>query len=681
MTTFEFITPQHLERLAVIYIRQSTPQQTLSNQESLRLQYALQQRARELGWTADNIEVIDADLGLTAAAAGHRAGFKELVAKVTLGKVGIILSLDVTRLSRNCTDWYPLLDLCGFKSCLIADRDGIYDPATANGRLLLGLKGQISELELHTIRARLTTGLLNKAQRGELALKLPVGLIRNESGVVEKHPNLEVQQRLELVFSTFLQVGSASRTARALNEQELTIPRRDRFGDVTWQRPTVTAILSILRNPAYAGAFVYGRRQNVRKDLAHRPWHKSLPREEWKYVVHDQYPAYIDWAAWEKIQQTLDQNRADYSRDSLRGIPREGAALLQGIVYCGESGHRLGVQYKQRTHYCCVAMRNRYGGPACQRIPADPVDAAVVKAFFEALAPAELNVYQRALREAQDAMEKISRAHLLQLERLRYEAALAERQFRRVDPDNRLVAAELERRWEDALRTLRRTEQDWQERSEPTTTCLSLDSELKTALIDLGRRLPQVWGSGRLSHAQKKAMLRCLIEKVVVHRAVRDRIQTRIVWRGGSVSELSIPLAVGSFAALSCATELESRTLELVRGGHSDMEIARRLSSEGIRSARSLSVPESTVRRIRLKHRLLVDRRHPVRLRPTGNISVKELAQRLAVPQHWVYYQIQRGRIEVPRDPVTGLYLFPDQPKTVERLKKLRDGKLKIVRL
>ena len=440
MSTADLITPQHLARLAVIYIRQSSPQQVLSNQESLRLQYALRQRARDLGWPPDRIEIIDADLGLTAAAARHRTGFKDLLAKVTLGEVGLILSLEVTRLSRNCTAWYPLLDLCGFKRCLIADRDGVYDPGTANGRLLLGLKGQISELELHTIRARLTSGLLNKAERGELALRLPVGLIRADTGVVQKDPNLELQQRLELIFATFLEVRSSSRTARRLNEQGLTIPRRDPFGEVVWQRPTVSAVLSILRNPAYAGAFVYGRRQSVRQDLAQRPWHKRLPREEWKYLVRDRYPAYVEWSNWERIQQMLDQNRADYSRDRTRGIPREGAALLQGIVYCGESGHQLSVQYKERTHYCCIALRNRYGGPLCQRIPADPVDAAVVRAFFAALAPAELNLYEQALREEKEAAGKVIHAHLQQLERLRYEAALAERQFRRVDLDNRLVA-------------------------------------------------------------------------------------------------------------------------------------------------------------------------------------------------------------------------------------------------
>jgi DNA invertase Pin-like site-specific DNA recombinase len=295
MNRSELIQPQHLTRLAMIYVRQSSPQQVLNNQESLRLQYALQQRAQELGWPPDRIEIIDADLGLTAAAAQHREGFKELLARVTLGQVGMILSVDVTRLSRNCSDWYPLLDLCGFKNCLIADRDGVYDPGTANGRMLLGLKGQLSEIELFTIRARLTAGLLQKAQRGDLAQQLPVGLVRDEQERVQKDPHLDVQQRIELVFALFLELKSASKVAQRMNQRELLLPRYDRFGDLLWRRPTIGAVLLLLRNPAYAGAFVYGRRQSVRKDLAHRPLARPLPREAWQVCVRDKYPAYISW--------------------------------------------------------------------------------------------------------------------------------------------------------------------------------------------------------------------------------------------------------------------------------------------------------------------------------------------------------------------------------------------------
>jgi len=267
MPTSELITPQHLARKALIYVRQSSPHQVLSHQESQRLQYALAEHAVALGWRPEDVHTIDADLGLTATAAEHRQGFKDVVAQVTLGEVGIILSYEVARLARNCSDWYPLLDLCGYRGCLIADDDGIYDPGSANGRLLLGLKGQLSEYELHTIRARLTAGLLNKARRGELALQLPVGLVRDALGRVTKDPNREVQDRVQLVFTTFLEVRSASKVLQHFNARSLSLPRRDRFGDVVWKQPTVAALLAILKNPAYAGAFVYGRTRT--RNLTH----------------------------------------------------------------------------------------------------------------------------------------------------------------------------------------------------------------------------------------------------------------------------------------------------------------------------------------------------------------------------------------------------------------------------
>src|SRR5579859_3354073 len=390
MIISELVTPQHLQKKAIIYIRPSTPHQQISNQESLRLQYALQERAQSLGWQAQDVEIIDADLGLTGASAQHRAGFQELVAKVTLGQVGIILSVDVTRLSRNCSDWYPLLDVCGYRGCLIADNDGIYDPGSANGRLLLGLKGQLSELELHTIRARMTAGLLNKAKRGELALALPVGLVRDALDRVHKDPNREVADRLELVFTSFLRLRSASKVLGFLNAHALLLPRRDRFGDLVWKKPTGAAILQILKNPAYAGAFVYGRTRSVRRETASmRAKQIRLPMEEWKIRVNDVYPAYVPWETFERIQSMLQDNYAEYDRNKTRGVPRPGAALLHGLVHCGECGHKMVVQYKGGTRYLCNFLRQKYQVPVCQNIPGDSVDPHIVEVFFQALSAVE----------------------------------------------------------------------------------------------------------------------------------------------------------------------------------------------------------------------------------------------------------------------------------------------------
>jgi DNA invertase Pin-like site-specific DNA recombinase len=677
MNSSELVTPQHLARTAIIYIRQSSPHQMLSNQESLRLQYALEQRALGLGWRPEDIEIIDADLGLTGASAQHREGFKEVVSRVTLGQIGIILSSEVTRLSRNCSDWYPLLDICGYKDCLIADGDGVYDPGTPNGRLLLGLKGQLSELELHTIRARMTAGLLNKAKRGELALQLPVGLVRQNDETVVKDPNREVQERLDLIFTTFLQRKAGTRVLRFFNDHELLIPRRDRFGDLVWKKPSIASILAILKNPAYAGAFVYGRTRTTR-DPSGKVTIKRLPMDQWRICVKDKYPAYIGWETFEKIQAMLKDNYAEYDRNKSRGVPRPGSALLHGIVYCGECGHKMVVQYKGGTRYLCNYLRQQYRVPVCQYIPGDPIDVGVVEAFFQALSPIELDAYERALATQKETDEKTELAHRQQLERLRYQAEFAWRQFNRVDPDNRLVAAELEQRWEAALRALKQEEETDTQRQPTPKPLLSLPPELKEAFVAVGQKLPQIWHQEVLTREHKKALLRCLIDKVVIHRQVQDRVQTRIVWQGGDITTLEIPVPVGSFADLSTAAEMEKIILDLSRKGKTDEEIAEYLTTLGHRSPMQTDrVLPSTVQIIRLKHGIFQRRSqsHPRRI--DGYLTVPQIAGQLDISPHWVYDRINNGCIQIVKDPETGLYLFPDEPATLEMFKDLKDGNLK----
>jgi DNA invertase Pin-like site-specific DNA recombinase len=671
MSSSDLVTPRHLRGKALIYIRQSTPHQVLSNQESLRLQYALRQRAVGLGWPPDAVEVIDADLGRPATAVAHRPGFQDLVAQVTLGQVGIVLSFDVTRLARNCSDWYPLLDLCGYKGCLIADRDGVYDPALPNDRLLLGLKGQLSEFELHTIRARLTAGLLNKAARGELALSLPVGLVREADGTVAKDPDREVQDRIALVFAAFLRLRAASEVLRFLNAEALTLPRRDRFGDIVWRAPTVAAILAILKNPAYAGAFVYGRTRSVPGGRASgKSAQQRLPLDQWKIRVNDVYPAYVGWTDFVRIQALLRDNYAEYDRNKTRGVPRAGAALLHGVVYCGECGHKLLVQYKGGTRYLCNYLHQQYGVPVCQNLPADPVDAWVVEAFFEALSPVELDAYTRAVATARETAARLDHARRQQLDRLRYQAALAERQFTRVDPANRLVAAELEQRWETALRALKAAEDAAAQ--PPDTALVVLPDDLRDAFTDVGRQLPRLWERGVLSQPQKKALLRCLIDKVVLHRVARDRVRARIVWKGGATTTRELPVPVGALADLTGVAELERLILELAGRGLADEAIAAQATRAGYRSPRRAVVLPSTVRTIRLRHRVLhqPSQSHPRRV--AGALTVAQLARRLAVSPHWLYDRIRNGTIAATNDPAMGSYLFPDSPATLEQFTKLK---------
>jgi DNA invertase Pin-like site-specific DNA recombinase len=671
----ELVTARHLSRKAVIYIRQSSPHQVLTNQESLRLQYALQQRACELGWQEGSIEVIDADLGLSGAAAEHRRGFKELIARVTLGEVGIVLSSEVTRLARNCSDWYPLLDLCGYRACLIADRDGVYDPGSLNGRLLLGLKGTMSEVELHLLRGRLTAGLLSKAARGELGLMLPAGLERDADGRVIKDPDREVQDRLTLVFTTFLEQGSVAKVMRSFRSRQLTVPRRDRFGEVAWRAPTTGVLGRILKNPAYAGAFVYGRTRSCHRHYASgRLATTRCPMAEWKIVVQGKYPAYLDWGSFERIQAMPRDNHAEYVRNKTRGVPRDGAALLQGIVCCGQCGHKMVVQYRAGNRYVCNHLHTSCGEPVCQHLPADPIDAAVVAAFFAAVTPAELEAWARAHDARRQAEAALDRAEAQQVERLRYQAALAERQFHKVDPDNRLVAAELEHRWELALRELRQAEGALARHRAARARPETLSAEDRERFLMLGPQLPAMWQQAEMTRERKKTLLRSLIDKVVLRRMAAERISIRIVWRGGEISAREIEVAVYTHRVLARGTEMEARLLELARQGMSDASIAAQLSREGYRSARCDHVPVGTVHHIRQHHRVLRGCRRARPYHVPGWLTMAELVRRLQVPRDWIERRIRKGTIAITRDAASGRFLFPDTDATLARFEALKAG-------
>ncbi len=670
----ELIQPTHLKRKAVVYIRQSTPHQVVSNQESLRLQYALRQRACELGWHEADIDVIDADLGLSGASAAHRSGFKELVGRVGLSEVGLILSIDVTRLARNCSDWYPLLDICGLRECLIADRDGVYDPGSANGRLLLGLKGTISELELHTIRSRLTAGLIAKAKRGDLALNLPVGLVRDSSGVVLKEPNIAVQERLNLVFELFLKVRTVAKVMRMLNERGLDLPRRDRHGELRWTRATVSAVSSILKNPAYAGAFVYGRTR-IRAACEDRCSAKvAKPIEEWRIVVKDRYPAYIDWPTYENIRSIVSDNRAEYMRTKTRGAPRDGELLLHGIAWCAHCGHKMYVRYKGGGEYVCNHLRTHSGLPTCQHIRATQVDAAVADAFLTALAPVELDALSRA-RRTQSQVDAALRANAeREVERTRYAAALAERQFNRVDPDNRLVAAELERRWEAALVEARAAEAALaaQSASRPAPQ-VAMGKALNSKVVALAGRLPQIWADPATTDAHRKALLRCLVEKVVLDRGTCDIALARIVWRGGAVTDLDVKMRVNSVAKLTRGKEMYEQTLELARAGVPDDEIAKGLTREGHRSPNCADkVLPVTVQRIRLAAGIKVAVQRNRWCHNPDLLTANEFASKLGIPVNWLYVQIRKKHLLIDRQP-SGAYLFPDTPAALNKVRSLRN--------
>lgn len=675
MTSSDLVTPDHLARWAVIYIRQSSPQQVINHQESLRLQYNLRQRAVACGWPESLIDVIDCDLGQTGRTTRGRVGFAELISRVTLGEVGVIFAYDVTRLARNCTDWYQLLDLCGFRTCLVGDQDGICDPATANGRLLLGLKGLISELELHTLRARLTAGLRNKAQRGELALSLPVGLVRDLAGRVVKHPDREVRERLDLVFATFLRVKSLHGVVRELAAARLLLPRRERGRDdgaVIWRRPTAAALSSLLRNPAYAGTFVYGRTR-FRPRVAGGPCRKHpLPPEQWQFVVPDKYPAYIDRDTYATIQAMLHDNYQEYARRRTRGITRNGAALLQGLACCGHCGNKMTVQYHAAPRYICNHHKMQSGGRECQRMPIPAVDAWVVQSFWEALAPAELDRYDQAVAALDEQRRHLQRARDQQMQRLRYEARLAEKQYRLVDPENRLVAAELERRWEQALAAVRQAEEESAVAGPPFEP---LTEDLRARLGEIGPTLQEQWDSGALTNARKKELLRVLIDKVVLRRPAADKCEVRIIWKGGDCTTAELPLPVVTYAEMTDGGDLIAEVVRRARAGEPDERIAAALTAAGHHSPLKAALSVDTVRRIRLHHgiytRVAEFHRHGL----PGWITLGEAVKRLGEHTGWAYYLIRKKRLVVERDPEVGLYLVPDNKGVLKRLKEVLRGK------
>jgi DNA invertase Pin-like site-specific DNA recombinase len=669
MNISDSIRPRHLNRHAVVYIRQSTQQQMTNNQESLRLQYALRERAHELGWPESSIDIIDADLGRSGATTEGRAGFQELVAHVALGQVGILIAYDATRLARNCSHWYQLLDLCGRADCLIADRDGVYDPSSVNGRLLLGLKGQISELELHTIRARMTAGILNKVKRGELQVMLPTGLIRTPTGEVVKHPDREVQDRLAFVFQIMLEKKTVPRVIRTLRQRNVLIPRRDSYGDIHWRQPTLRMITGILKNPAYAGAFAYGRTRIRQENGTPTTRRKYMAANEWRALVKDKYPAYVSWKDFQTIATMLRDNHSEYCERQSRGVPRDGKALLQGIVYCGNCGHKMTVHYKSYARYSCC-WHAQTGEPVCQHVAADRIDPQIICWFFAALSASEINLSARALMEMDRQRNDLLRAQRQQVERHRHQAHLAERQYRHSDPENRLVTAELERRWELALQECKRAE-DTLLSEEQKTTSWAIPAGLLDALKDIGQKLPELWNQRLLSWSQKKALVRSLIDKVVLRRE-GDRVYTRLVWRGGDVTIDDITVTVGRFSQLTRGQEMAAIIGRMSREGHSDNAIAEHLTSAGYHSPRSSVVLPDTVASVRRKQGILRHSSHPKVI--PGYLRPSQLARLLKISNHWVYDRINNGTIQITKDPIYGTYLFPDKPETLRQFSELRQG-------
>ena len=656
--TEERITTAHRAKLAYVYVRQSTAGQVRQHQESTQLQYRLVTRAISLGWPADRVEVIDEDLGKSGASCDARYGFQRLIAEIGLGKAGLVLSLDASRLARNNRDWHQLLELCSLFGVLIADGERLYDPRTYHDRLLLGLSGIMSEAELHQIRVRLHQGERQKAARGELRMPLPVGLVHASAGRIMLNPDEEVQARLHLVFTKFRELQSAKAVMRALLRAGLPLPVRPLHGpaphQVIWRPASGWRVIQILKNPAYAGAYVYGRRRQDpchRKPGAARASTVAVPVERWPICLREAFTGYISWEEFMANQKRLSDNLARYEA-ARPGVARKGQALLQGIVVCGRCGRRMGLRYSgpkaNYPVYQCTADRTQAALPRCQEARALPVDAEVERLMLEALKPDRIAMAIAALAQIEDETRQLERQWSMKKERARYEAERARRQYDAVDPDNRLVARSLERQWEERLREVEATEQDYQSwRSQQVLTVNDADRD---ALLAMAEDLPKIWQAKTTTAADRKQILRFLVREVVLdQKRERGQVLIKIAWATGAVSEHRLRRNVQDYGQYAELADLERRICELNAEHKMDAEIAAVLNREGFVSARGVPFSGDLVYMLRRRWSIATVKingkePNPMRWRD-GTYSIHGMAAVLGITPQTVFKWVRKGRL------------------------------------
>ncbi|MGZ3602599.1 MAG: recombinase family protein, partial [Ktedonobacterales bacterium] len=582
------VTPHHLQRAALLYVRQSTMRQVFENTESTKRQYALRDRAVALGWPRDEIVVVDGDLGHTATAAGDREGFERVVTEVGMGRVGIVLGLEVSRLARNSSDWHRLLEICALADTLILDEDGVYNPKEFNDRLLLGLKGQMSEAEIYVMKARLHGGILSKALRGELRVPLPTGLVYDTQNKVQLDPDQQVRESFTFLFTTFDRTGSATATMKAFRKNALLFPRRIRKGPqkggLIWEPLHHQRVLQVVHNPRYAGAFVWGRRKGRRLPNGHTAV-KFVAPDEWISLVPGAHVGYITWQQYQVNQQRLLDNAKAQGDDRRQSPPREGPALLQGLLLCGRCGDRMNVRYsmhhdgQQVPTYLCDRDHTQVGARTCQSLPGASLDEAIGTLLVEMVTPLALEVALTVQDEIQSHLREASRLRKMQVERAQYEADLARQRFMNVDPNHRLVADGLEADWNAKLRAL----QDAQERCDRENAAdrAPLTAEQRARVLALASDFPRLWRDPKTPPRERKRMIRLLIEDVTVHRG--DAITAHVRFRGGSTRTLTLPIPLRAWELKKTSAPVMAEVDALLES-HTPGRIATILNQKGHRS-------------------------------------------------------------------------------------------------
>lgn len=660
-STHQKVTASHLRRDAYLYVRQSTLRQVFENTESTRRQYALRERAVAMGWPIERVIVIDADLGRSGSAGTDREGFQTLVGEVGMGLAGIVLGLEVSRLARNSTDWHRLLEICALTDTLILDEDGVYNPSDFNDRLLLGLKGTMSEAELHVLRARLRGGILNRARRGALKLPLPVGLVYDPADNVVLDPDRQVQQSMTQVFVAFARTGSASATVKHFRENGLRFPRRPRSGtykgELLWEPLRHWHVLRVLHNPRYAGAFCFGR-THTQKRVDGKVAVKKLPRAEWTVLLPGAHPGYLSWEQFEVNQKRLRDNAQAHGAERRQSPPREGSALLQGMVVCGVCGYRMTVRYHTRQgaqcpEYVCQREGIATATAKCQSIPGTGIDRAVGELLVETVSPVTLEVALKVQAELEARAQEVEGLRHLHVERARQEADLARRRFMVVDPGNRLVADVLEAEWNEKLRALQQAQEELEQRQQQDDQKLS--DEQRQQILALATDFPLLWNDPHTPQRERKRMVRLLIDDITLIKS--EEIAVGIRFRGGATRRLTLPLAQPAWQLRQTSSQVVAE-IDTLLDDYTEAPIARILNERGHVSGEGKPFHALMVQRLRRDYGL---KTRYDRLRDAGMLSLDEMAALLKVTTSTVKKWRNHGlvRAHVYNDKRECLYAHP----------------------
>jgi DNA invertase Pin-like site-specific DNA recombinase len=672
------VQPRHLERVAAVYVRQSTARQVLENRESTALQYGLRSRAVQWGWPPERVLVIDEDLGCSGATAEGRAGFQRLLVEVSLGRVGLVLGIEMSRLARSCRDWHQLLEVCAVFDTLLGDQDGLYDPRNYNDRLLLGLKGTISEAELHVLRQRMHEGRLNKARRGEVFTHPPIGYVRGPSGELEMDPDEQVRLTVHLLFEKFEELGTVNAVLRYLVANRVSIPVRPHAGaergQLQWRRPNSTSLSHLLRHPIYAGAYTWGRRQiDPRRRVPGRrgTGRKMVAAEQCQVLIKDRCPAYITWERYEANRRQLADNG---SRAGSRRAPRDGPSLLGGLLECGTCGRRMNVQYsgqRNTLRYSCGRNYCSYGADLCQSIRGDVLDQLVGRLVLQTLEPAAAELSLAAAEDIEKERRRMEDHWRLRLERACYDADRAARQYHAAEPENRLVARELEKRWEQTLSDRRRVQEEYAHFQGERPARLTEDD--REAVRALSADIPCLWHAATTTPSERQQVVRHLVERVVLTAPPGQEVaDVCIHWAGGFVSRHQLTRPVARYEQLADFERLSERVAQLREEKCSGPRIAAKLNEEGWRAPRGGRFNDRMVRSV-FYHSRRRDRRPDLPTLGPDEWWLEDLAQTLKIPHPTLYRWARRGWVHARRlpDEHDRWVLWADQEE-LDRLARLR---------